>query len=86
MRIDIERKGTHVAVKVTVHIPFYEPRVWTFEWNAASEAYAGLLAEHFRKGFNDRVRAIREEAYTKGWEDHKKRRPKDTWFSGCINE
>ncbi len=85
MKIDIGRKGTKVVVSVSLYIPCWETRVFTLDWECGNEAYAGLLTKLFHGTFTDRIQEIRRKAYEQGWNDHKKRKPRETYFSGCIN-
>lgn len=86
MKLWIGRDGVKLVIKVTVFVPYVGERVFTFDWECSNETYAGLLASRFSDAMESRISHIRREAYERGWNDHKKRKPREEYFSGCINE
>lgn len=83
MEASIKRDGNHVALSVTIDIPFYNATYFTFIWNCESGVYAGLLADAMQRQTKETLKTIRREAYGQGWRDAKAKRKKATFFGGC---
>jgi hypothetical protein len=79
--ISITRKGESVNVSISVGIPTLETRVYTFPWTCSTEEYAGLLTEAIQNQLGNVVEQARREAYSRGWQDAKAKKAKETWFS-----
>jgi len=48
--------------------------------NDLDEIDATLRVIHLNDELDRRLKEIHEKAYKKGWEDHKKKQPKETYF------
>ena len=84
--IEIVRDKEEVQLRVTLHIPYYETRVFSFKFNCSSECYAGLLAHHISKTLGRLLQGIRANAYNKGYADGKAKRAKEIYFSPCFKD
>lgn len=73
--------GKDLLVRIESELPPKE-NVYLLRWNTADACYANLLGDHLRSKLNNKLRAIREEAYEQGWKDAKAKRKKKDWFSG----
>lgn len=49
----------------------------------ASEPDAGLMAAAIERQFREHITAIRENAYSEGWKDHRTRQTKKSFFDYC---
>lgn len=78
--IVFSRDGTKVKASINTPIPNYDVRVFNFMWECGGEAYAGLLAAAMHREMHDKLKAIRADAYEKGWKDAKAKKTKETWF------
>lgn len=85
--IKFERDGVSVKATVEADVPNYDSRRFHFYWGAGSEWGAGLLTQLFKDSLWNRLKSIREKAYARGWADAKsKKRGRDTYFTGTIND
>ena len=78
--IEVNRKDNEVEIEVSLDIPHYGTRVFSFSFNCGGACYAGLLTDKINTVIWNRMKAIRAEAYEQGWSDAKSKRPKQTWF------
>lgn len=78
--ISFKRDGTVVKSDVTTFIPNFDDRVFHFQWECATEAYAGLLSAHMQRDMGAKLKAIRVHAYEEGWKDAKAKRAREEWF------
>jgi len=78
--IQVTRSGKEAELKVTLSIPFYDCRVFSFNFNCASEVYAGLLADKIQQKLYEHQREVRRLAYEEGYKDGKGKRGKQTYF------
>jgi hypothetical protein len=80
--IEIVREGTKLVVKITVWIPTLGERVYPCTWECGTEEYAGFLADAISLRMGNKLQAIRQEAYNKGWKEAKaKKGGRYSWFS-----
>lgn len=80
----IVRDNSDVIVKLDLHVPTYETRVFGFTFKCGNEVYAGLLTQAMREAVSDALMAARKQAYDQGWADAKAKRAKQTWFRRTI--
>lgn len=78
--IQFSRDGTKVKATVTVEVPNYDTRLFSFMWECNGEAYAGLLSKRMDARMRDHLEDIRRDAYNDGWKDAKSKRVKQTGF------
>lgn len=78
--ITLKREGTKVRLEFDSGLKI-ERNVFIFEWECGQEYAAELLTKQLTDNMHGRIEKIRREAYEKGFEDHKKRQPKEEWFS-----
>lgn len=78
--IQFSRNGTLVRCTVPLQVPNYEKRLFHFEWETNSPAFAGLLSAEMDKRLHAELERIRREAYERGWKDAKAKKPKETYF------
>ena len=77
------RDGAKVKVDITVYVPTCGYYTYTLTWDASpNQDYAGFLVNNIDNSIFKKLQQIREAAYEDGWNDHKKRRPKATYFKG----
>jgi hypothetical protein len=82
--IEVNRKDNEVEIKVTLLVPHYDNRVFTFSFNCGAAVYAGLLTQHIKNEIWTHVKKLRAEAYEQGWADAKAKRQKQTWFKSSF--
>jgi hypothetical protein len=76
--IKFHQHGTQVKVEID---PGINGSTMLLYWQADKEMLAYLLRDKLQTELGDKLRAIREEAYEKGWKDAKAKRAKSTWFA-----
>lgn len=53
----------------------------TLRYSTPDPVWAALFAEAMNKELSERLKAIREESYNRGWKDAKARKQKQTFFA-----
>lgn len=83
MNIQIVRNGGTIQLVWSHGYPVHN---WssTFSYSPMSEFNAILMEENMRSSLTKTLTAIREEAYNEGYEDHKKKRARKTWWKGIF--
>jgi hypothetical protein len=76
--IDIKRSGSNLMIEVGTNLGVRYP----LYYQCNDEQYAMLLRDHMQIKMANKLEEIRREAYEQGWNDHKKRKTKATWFKG----
>jgi hypothetical protein len=79
--ITIKRDESTVIVDVE-NGPLGSTYSFTFACN--NKWYAELLRLHFTERLGSRIEEVRREEYERGWNDHKKRKPKANWFYSIL--
>lgn len=84
LMITFKREGSVVICKVEMDMPYWDTRIYHFRWETGSDVCSSLLTQHARTTLSDKLRAIRKEAYNRGWKDAKAKTKKEEWFSGWF--
>ena len=80
--ITFERDGSVVKTKVDAgHLGATYPMTY----DCGNTYYAKLLYYHLDDLLDKRIEAIRKEEYERGFNDHKKRKPKSDFFTTSMN-
>jgi hypothetical protein len=79
--LTIKRQDNEIHIEIDTQVG------WTItaKHSRSTTLDAILLHQHLQEKFWSRIKAIREEAYNKGWDDKQKRKRKQDWFNGNIN-
>lgn len=85
MEISFNNKGNNAEIIVTFRCGLAGEYNFTFSHNCDHPAYAGLVIEEIWDKFDKQIEAIREDAYSRGWEDKTKRRNKERYFGWTFN-
>jgi len=81
--ISIGRHGT--KVKITIETGMATGGDLFLYWECSNELFAELLTTRLQRKLADRIEAIRQEEYNKGWKDAKsKKKAKQTWFTSVF--
>ena len=85
MNIYFVRDGNHVKANVTIDVPHWDARMFTFTFDCGSEAYAGLLTEAMQRQITSEIEAIRKDEYESGWRDKAAHKgPRRGWFADTF--
>ncbi len=77
--ITFKRNGTKLQVNIESGLA-PTSNVYNLSWECGDECYAALLRDHLDDKLGNLLEAIRRQEYERGFNDHKKRQPKEEWF------
>jgi hypothetical protein len=84
MKAHLKIAGSTVTVVFTTDYPI-GGWTWPFTFVAPNEWSAALLQTELQSQLELHVKQLRERAYLEGWNDAKKKKRKQTWWSCCFN-
>jgi hypothetical protein len=79
--ISFKRNGVRVQVNVE-SLTGVEKSVFPFSYSCSDEADAEIITRHFQRIMSESLTKIRTKEYERGFEDGKRKKRKETWFSG----
>lgn len=74
--LTFSRVGTKVRMSVCIKVPFHDERCFFFEWETASEVFAGLLTNELFKAYEEQRSKELREAYDTGYKDGRSKKAK----------
>ena len=81
MKFHIQRDKKVLWIRIENH----ENATLDFRRELSTEFEAQVVVRAITRAMADRIEAINKTAYERGWSDAKKRKPKLTYFSSCVN-